>query len=264
MTIRAVVTDLDGTAVPTGDVITPVTLTAVSRLTVPLIAVTARTPAGVRRLGRFADRLALAVSNGGALGWNPATGATLWEEVIATEELRSLIDFARALPGVGMSVFGVDAWKMTPSYLRLRGHTPREPWRSVSLDALADRPAYGAVFRHATLTSDEMVTRLAEAGFTTRLNVTYSADHLVDIGPLGVDKASGTRRALGLLGVHPSDAVAFGDMPNDLAMFACCGQSVAMANGHPAVRAAATFTTASAADDGFARALEKLGLSTDE
>ncbi|XVV12683.1 HAD family hydrolase [Actinoplanes sp. CA-131856] len=264
MTIRAVVTDLDGTAVPTGDVITPATLAAVHRLTVPLIAVTARTPAGVRRLGPFADHLALAVSNGGALGWNPATGATLWEEVIATEELRALLDFARTLPGVGMSVFGVDAWKMTPAYLRLRGQAPREPWRSATLDTLADRPAYGAVLRHATLTSDEMVERLTAAGLAARLNVTYSADHLVDIGPPGVDKASGARRALDLLGLSPREAVAFGDMPNDLAMFACCGQSVAMANGHPAVRAAATFTTASAADDGFARGLEKLGLSTSE
>ena len=50
------------------------------------------------------------------------------------------------------------------------------------------------------------------------------------------------------------------DMPNDLPMFACCGRSVAVGNAHPAVLAAATMTTAAAAEDGFGRGLALLGL----
>jgi hydroxymethylpyrimidine pyrophosphatase-like HAD family hydrolase len=74
----------------------------------------------------------------------------------------------------------------------------------------------------------------------------------VDVSPLGVDKASGVLRALAVLHRTPSEAVAFGDMPNDLSMFAYCGRSVAVGNAHPAVRAAATITTFTAAEDGFA------------
>ncbi|WP_373293026.1 HAD family hydrolase [Actinoplanes campanulatus] len=114
--------------------------------------------------------------------------------------------------------------------------------------------------RHPTLSSDDLIAQLTAAGFAGWLNLTYSAERLVDVNPLGVDKATGIRRGLAVLGRTPQEAVAFGDMPNDLPMFACCGRSVAMGNGHPSVRAAATFTTRTAADDGFAHGLALLGL----
>ena len=261
---RVVVTDLDGTVVPVGDVITPATLAAARRLRargIPLVAVTARSPAAVSRLGLFAQHLALAVGNGGARGWIPATGETLWQDLIATSQLRGLADFVRTLPGTGMSVYGIDGRRMTPTYLVLRGGPPREPWQAVELDALVDGPAYAVDIRHATLSSDELIARLTTAGFATRLNLTYSAHHLVDIGPLGVDKATGVRRALAVLDRTPAEAVAFGDMPNDLPMLACCGRSVAVANAHPAVRAAATIMTAAAAEDGFAQGVASLVLT---
>ncbi|GGN92939.1 hypothetical protein GCM10010112_80600 [Actinoplanes lobatus] len=260
---RVVVTDLDGTVVPHGDTISSATLAAAAALRdrdVPLVAVTARTPAGVSRLGLFAEHLALVVGNGGALGWAPATGEILWQETIATTDLADLAAFVGTVPGAGMSVFGVDVWKMTPAYLELRGRAPREPWRAVEPDALADRPGYAAAIRHPTLTSDDLIAQLTAAGFAGRLNLTYSAERLVDVNPLGVDKATGIRRGLTVLGRTPEEAVAFGDMPNDLPMFACCGRSVAMGNAHPAVRAAATFTTRTATDDGFAHGLALLGL----
>jgi hydroxymethylpyrimidine pyrophosphatase-like HAD family hydrolase len=260
---RAVVTDLDGTVVPSGDLITPGTLAAAGRLRalgIPLVAVTARTPVGVSRLGPFADHLALAVGNGGARGWIPATGETLWQEFMAAADLRALADFIRVLPGAGMSVFGLHAWKMTPTFLALLGGPPRESWQLVELDALVDAPAYAGSIRHATLSSDDLISMLTAAGLSTRVNLSYSADRLVDIGPLGIDKATGARRALAVLGRAPDEAIAFGDMPNDLPMFACCGRSVAVGNAHPAVRAAATFTTAAAADDGFVQGLALLGL----
>ena len=53
-------------------------------------------------------------------------------------------------------------------------------------------------------------------------------------------------------GVDPAEAVAFGDMPNDLPMLAWAGRGVAMANGHPAVLAAADEVTGSNDEDGVA------------
>jgi Cof subfamily protein (haloacid dehalogenase superfamily) len=263
-TLRAVCTDLDGTIVPSGDVISPATLAAAAELRergIPLIAVTARTPYGIARLGPFASLLSLAVVNNGARGWQPSTGETRWQQTISTADLQDLARFAGELPGAGFSVFGVDAWKLTPEYLAVRGAAPAEPWEQVALASIAGVPAYGAAVRHASLGSDELVAMLTAAGFAGRLNLTYSSRRLVDIGPLGVEKGSGVRRALALLGATPADAVAFGDMPNDLAMFAACGTSVAVANAHPTVRAAATMITASVDDDGFAEALTELGLT---
>lgn len=250
----AVVTDIDGTVTPSGDLISPATLGTATWLReqgIPLIACTARTPAGVARLGPFAAALTLAAGNGGALGWVPATGETLWEEVIATADLRDLVDFTRTVPGTGISAFGTDVWRLTPTYLALRGREPREPWRLSDPAGIAGVPAYAVALRHPAIGSDEMIELLTDAGFAGRLNLTYSADGLVDITALGVDKALGVRRALDLLGLDPAGAVAFGDMPNDLPMFAACGRSVAVGNAHPAVLAAATHVTAAVTEDGF-------------
>ncbi len=52
--------------------------------------------------------------------------------------------------------------------------------------------------------------------------------------------------------------IAFGDMPNDLAMLEWAGHAVAVANAHPAVLEAADEVTASNDDAGVARVLERL------
>ena len=59
-------------------------------------------------------------------------------------------------------------------------------------------------------------------------------------------------------GLGAADAVAFGDMPNDLPMLAWAGHAVAVANAHPDVLAAADEVTASNDESGVALVLERL------
>jgi hydroxymethylpyrimidine pyrophosphatase-like HAD family hydrolase len=257
---RAVVTDLDGTVVGPDDAVSPATLNAAAQLRyrgVPLLAATARTRNGVERLSALAGHLAVAVCHNGALGWSPAENRTLWQRTLPADDLRDLAAFVHALPGAGLAVFGVASWDITPEYLALRGRPPAEPWRAVTLAGIADQPAYGVAIRHGVLSSDELIERLAAAGFAERVTLTYSASHLVEAGPPGADKAAGVARALDWLGVSPEHTVAFGDMPNDLSMFALVGHSVAVGAAHPAVLAAATAHTPF---DGFAGHLAELGL----
>jgi hypothetical protein len=49
-------------------------------------------------------------------------------------------------------------------------------------------------------------------------------------------------------------------MPNDLPLFALCGHSVAVANGHPDVLAAATAVTRCVEHDGMPHYLRDIGL----
>jgi hydroxymethylpyrimidine pyrophosphatase-like HAD family hydrolase len=58
--------------------------------------------------------------------------------------------------------------------------------------------------------------------------------------------------------VTAAEVVAFGDMPNDLAMLEWAGTSYAVANAHPDVLAATTHRTASNEDDGVARVIERI------
>jgi hydroxymethylpyrimidine pyrophosphatase-like HAD family hydrolase len=60
------------------------------------------------------------------------------------------------------------------------------------------------------------------------------------------------------LDVPPEQVVAFGDMPNDLAMLTFAGAGYAMANAHPLVLAAVARRTLSNDEDGVAAALEHI------
>jgi len=92
--------------------------------------------------------------------------------------------------------------------------------------------------------------------------ISYSAAGMIEIGPAQVDKGTGTSQVLDLLGVPATQAVAFGDMPNDLPVFALCGTSLAMGNAHPAVQAAATSVCTCVHDDGVARALHECEMTS--
>jgi hydroxymethylpyrimidine pyrophosphatase-like HAD family hydrolase len=89
--------------------------------------------------------------------------------------------------------------------------------------------------------------------------VTQSGLGFIEICPPGADKATGLSVVAETLGVDPADVLVFGDMPNDLPMFAWAGWArVAVANAHPTVLAAADETTLRNDDDGVAVYLDRL------
>lgn len=81
---------------------------------------------------------------------------------------------------------------------------------------------------------------------------------LLEISGPGVSKAGTLARCCAERGIAPEEVVAFGDMPNDIAMLSWAGTSYAMANAHPDVLAATTRRTASNNDDGVAAVIERL------
>lgn len=261
---RAVVTDLDGTVVRPDGTVSDATMDAAIRLArtgVPLIAATGRTPAGVSTLDALLPHLAMAVCCGGSVGWTPSTGQVHWLETLPPDSVGQLVGFVTGhLPGAGIAGHDGEQWRMTREYAELRGSTRRGRAVVVSAAELARHPACSVSVCHRTLDSDELITVLAGAGVEPAPTLTYAMRSLVDICPAGVDKSSGVRRALAAFGIAPQEAVAFGDMPNDLAMFAVCGHPVAVGNAHPDVRAAAAAIAACIHDDGFARTLRELRL----
>ncbi len=74
----------------------------------------------------------------------------------------------------------------------------------------------------------------------------------------GVSKASTLELVCRDRGIAASEVVAFGDMPNDLAMLEWAGTSYAMANAHPLVRDLADHVAPSNQEDGVAVVLEGL------
>lgn len=79
----------------------------------------------------------------------------------------------------------------------------------------------------------------------------------------GNSKSTGIRRLLAHCGMTAQNACAFGDSPNDLPMFSCVAQPVAMGGSPRALTDAAVLTTATVLEDGIAKGLSLLGLTGD-
>jgi Cof subfamily protein (haloacid dehalogenase superfamily) len=261
--IRAVVTDLDGTVLDEERRVSPATVRAAADLTtrgIPLIVATDRSPAWVGTLAQLLESVNVAVCCGGAIGWCPATAEILWRDVIPADTVDRIARFiAEDLPETGIAAYDGERWRLTETFAT---HGPKRagPCEVVSTERVAEHPACALSLWHPTERRDAAMHALSAC---VQLPATISqrpATGVTDIGPPGTDKASGVRRALTEIRVAPAHAIAFGDMPNDLPMFALCGYSVAVANAHPDVIAAATSVAECVHDDGFARTLAKLQL----
>ena len=82
----------------------------------------------------------------------------------------------------------------------------------------------------------------------------------LDIFPITAGKSNGVQKVLAHYGIHPEEAIAFGDAENDLDMFSVVGHAVAMGNGSPEIKAAAEFVTTDVDADGIYNALHHYGL----
>jgi hydroxymethylpyrimidine pyrophosphatase-like HAD family hydrolase len=114
--------------------------------------------------------------------------------------------------------------------------------------------------RSSTLGQDELLALAREVVDPVDAEVTHAGLGFIEVLPPGITKATGLAVALERYGVAFGDVLAFGDMPNDLPMLqevrAAGGRAVAVANAHPAVRAATTLLTSGHDADGVARYLE--------
>ena len=90
-------------------------------------------------------------------------------------------------------------------------------------------------------------------------SVTQAGLNYIEICPPEVDKGTGLAVVAEAVGVDPADVLVFGDMPNDLPMFAWAGWGrVAVRNAHPAVLAVADEVTLTNDEDGVAVYLDRL------
>jgi hydroxymethylpyrimidine pyrophosphatase-like HAD family hydrolase len=119
--------------------------------------------------------------------------------------------------------------------------------------------------RSSRLGEDELLELARGVVDPAVAELTHAGLGFIEVLPPGVTKATGLAVALEhhartIPGLTFGDVLVFGDMPNDLPMIeavnAAGGRSVAMANAHPQVLAAATDRTSGSDADGVARYLE--------
>ncbi|MFD7960902.1 HAD family hydrolase [Streptomyces zaomyceticus] len=144
---------------------------------------------------------------------------------------------------------------MGPGYRVQEGPLPYVPYEDPS--ELWAAPLTKLYIQHPALSDDEL-TRIARETVGGLVDVVMAGPGIVEILPLGLSKATGLSLAARRLGVKAAETIAFGDMPNDIPMFAWAAHGVAMGNAHEELRAVADEVTASNEEDGIAVVLERL------
>ncbi len=277
--IRLIASDVDGTLLTPDHRITPAVRAAVRRATdagVTVVLASARGPEAFRHivaelgLPPFAespsdDPLAGAFVSfqGAVVGHFLADGSldVLHETRLDLEAAREIV---RTVVAAGHVANWYDGAAWLPSRWDELGElearaTAVEPAGFIGDAQLVDA---GARAPHKLMVppcawDPELVPRIA-ANLPEGCEGFLSGEHYLEIVASGVDKSSGLVQLAADLGVGPEAMAAVGDGPNDLGMFAHVGTAVAMANASDAVKAAATWVTASNREDGLALAIDRL------
>lgn len=256
------VADLDGTLVRRDFTVSAATLEALDLLDeagIPVVVATARTPPGVDHLGVLAERVRIAVCCSGAIGWSRRERSKLWQEMFDPAVTTTVVHIATGR-GAGVAGFDGEVWRMTAEYDRLSPGQPQGPTRIlVDSSELAETPLCSMAIRAADGDLARIGGLLARDASAASSRVGGST--VLDVMPQGVDKGTGAVRALAHLGIEPALAISFGDMPNDLPLFAVSGRSYAIGRSDPIVAESADEVLADVEHDGFGHKIVELARS---
>lgn len=221
--------------------------------------VSARSPRSVRKVAQDAGVDGFAVCANGATVYDLDEERIVDHHPLASEVAAMLVRGVReAAPGVVFACERELEFSCEPLYEQYNPYAQRdfEYARGDALELVA-QPVTKLVVRHPELPLERLASIVSSVA-GSEAAVTISGEWFVEVSAAGVTKALALDALAGRLAIRADEAVAFGDMPNDLPMLAWAGLAVAVANAHPEVLAAADEVTASNDEDGVAQVLERL------
>ncbi|MFJ8694556.1 HAD family hydrolase [Streptomyces roseolilacinus] len=259
---RLVATDLDGTLLRSDDTVSQRTrdaLAAAAAAGAAHIVVTGRSVPWTRHILDELGYEGLAVCGQGAQVYH-AGEHRLLTSVTLDRQLAG-IALAKLEAEVGplalaASRDGLDGEVLVGSGYRLQdGPLPYLPLEDPA--DLWSAPLNKLYVQHPDLDDDALASTARQVAGGL-VDVVVAGAGIVEILPLGLSKATGLSLAARRLGVKAADTIAFGDMPNDIPMFAWARHGVAMANAHGDLKAVADEVTETNDADGIAVTLERL------
>lgn len=257
--MRLIATDLDGTLLRQDGTVsehTRATLAEAVAGGVELVVVTARPPRFLERIADALDLDGVAICCNGALLYDLAARAVVTTRALEIDLARSVVA-ALAGPGIGFAVETGTRLVCEPGYTRPARGDARLGTADLDEMWLHGTPIVKLLAWSGTATADALAA--TAAAVVAGVEVTHSGGSgLVEISAHGVTKVAAVAQLCADRGIHPADVVAFGDMPNDLALLRWAGRGYAVANAHPDVLAAAPARTGSNEQDGVAMAVAAL------
>ncbi|HEY7350862.1 MAG TPA: Cof-type HAD-IIB family hydrolase [Ktedonobacterales bacterium] len=260
-TIKLIATDLDGTLLRPGEILSERNRQALQRVQaagVVVVLVTGRPPRTMRPIAHNAGANGLAVCSNGAIIYDLSDDTIVERWTIEPEVVSQLIvQLREAAPGVFFALeYGLHTGR-EPGYPPPLRPIPFQKVISDDALVLCREPAVKLIAHHPEMKTEALWEVAARIAGETAL-ATYSGLSFIEISAAGIHKAWGLEQLCARLGIRAEEVIAFGDMPNDLPMLAWAGHGVAVANAHPDVLQQADEITLSNLEDGVASVLERL------
>lgn len=255
-----VATDLDGTLLHTDGSVTAYSREVLRRLDalgVPVVFVTGRPIRWMDDLWEHVGGHGLAVCSNGGIVYDVArhevrTALTITPDVCV--QVGRIL--RKAIPGTSFALEKTGGFAREESFLPRFSAPLGIPMGP--LEQIVDGTVVKLLARHDEI-APQAFWHVVEENVGALVETTWSsAGALVEMSASGVTKASTLARLARELDVAQADVVAFGDMPNDIAMLLWAGRSYAMANAHPSVRTVASAVAPSNDEDGVAVVLADL------
>jgi hydroxymethylpyrimidine pyrophosphatase-like HAD family hydrolase len=257
---RLVATDLDGTLLDDDGRLSERTrdvLLRVQEQGVRVVIVTARPLRWMDELwAQVGGGRGVGIVSNGAITYDIGSREVLELHGIPAEVGLPMVEAIREVaPGTTFALECLGGYRHEPAYVDL--HPTPPDMRLGDLGELWDEPAVKVLAQHLTLDADDFRARAIDA-VGQSATPTWTVDHLIEISALGVTKGGALAALCERLGVEQGEVVAFGDMPNDLAMLTWAGTSYAVANAHASVLAAADHVAPRNNEDGVAVTLARV------
>ena len=224
-----------------------------------VVLVSGRHVSALRSVATEAGVGGLAICSNGAIIYDPQQDTMLRHLKLDAAVARRLVTGLREiLPDVAFAVERGPMLTWELPFARHRGAAGAHVPVCEDVLDLCTQPITKLIAWRQETDSETLIAYARSIADEGEITVTYSTPHLIEISLAGVHKAAALAWLSTEHGIRPGEVVAFGDMPNDVAMLRWAGRGVAVANAHPDVLAVADETTCSNDEDGVARVVERI------
>jgi Cof subfamily protein (haloacid dehalogenase superfamily) len=262
VTVRLLVSDVDGTLVRRDKSLADATVDAARRLLdagIHMTLISARPPSGILPLAKALGLDApLGAFNGGTLVM--PSGDILTARHLSAEASRKAYAIVRA-SGASLWVFADGRWFADDA---ANPHVPHEK-KAAMVDPVLDGDwdaLHGRIDKIVGVSDDTALIAKLEADNKAALGeeaeVSCSQTYYCDITHPLANKGDGIVALTSAIGVPLGETAAIGDMPNDIPMLKRAGMAIAMGQAPVAVTAEADWVSASNDDDGVAKAIDRI------
>lgn len=195
--------------------------------------------------------------NGGWIG-NPLTGESMRDKRLSLEAAQDVFALAERLGVTALWYAGDEVFSTTDTEVVRRETAITGELLRFSASSREFSTPPNKIMCVASEQAGQAKFQIIREAFGEQLQFSRSHARLLEISPLGVDKADAASVLREAIGIPAHETAAAGDAENDLRMLADAGFPVTVSNAIPSIRELAMFTAPSCDDGGMADAVNWL------